>query len=330
MKLAWPVEIAGIGACVPDRILTNDDLAQRLDTSDEWIRQRTGIRERRIASPGETTLTFATGAARAALDDAGLTPTDIDLIIVATITPEHPLPATACELQAALGCRHVPAFDMLAACSGFVWAFSAAAQHVQTGMATNVLVVGSELLTAIADPEDRATCVLFGDGAGAAIVRAATDPQREILAARSGADGQRGMTICIPAGGAAEPASQKTINERMHYMRMAGREVYKFAVTTMHSIMVDTAADAGVSLDDVALIIPHQSNLRIIESACARAGVPLDRVLINIDRYGNTSAASVPLALHEAWTTGRIKRGDLVMMVAFGAGLTWGSVLLRI
>ena len=329
MKLAWPVEIAGVGASIPTKTLTNDDFATRLDTSDEWIVQRTGIRERRIVDEGKGTLSMATDASRAALADAGMSPEDIDLIVVATITPEHTLPATSCELQAALGCRQVPAFDIQAACSGFVWAAINGAQFVQTGMAGNVLVVGSETLSRITDYEDRGTCVLFGDASGAAVLRRATDAQREILAIRMGADGVRGKSIWIPAGGAAEPASIKTVNERLHYMKMAGREVYKFAVTTMSAILVDTADDAGVNLDDVALIIPHQSNLRIIESACDRARVPLDRVLINIDRYGNTSAASVPLALEEAYRTGRIKRGDLVMTVAFGAGLTWGSILLR-
>ncbi len=329
MKLGWPVEVVGTGARVPDRVLTNADLAQRVDTSNEWIVQRTGIRERRIAGPEESTLLLATDASRQALAAAGLTPQQIDLIVLATITPEHTLPATACELQAALGCGWIPAYDMVAACSGFVWALISGAQSIVTGLATNVLVVGAETLTRITDAQDRGTVILFGDGAGAAVVRRAANPQRSILSARWGADGSRGLLIHVPAGGSREPASLRTVNERLHYMRMQGREVYKFAVTQMQSVIRDTCADAGVSLDDVALIVPHQSNLRIIESACDKLGVPPEKVIINIDRYGNTSAASVPVAFHEARAAGRCQPGDLVLLVAFGAGLTWGSVLLR-
>ncbi len=329
MKLDWAVEIAGSGLCVPDQVLTNDDLAQRLDTSDEWIVQRTGIKQRRILAPGESTLTMATHAAQAALADARMSPADIDLIVCATITPEHTLPSTACELQAALHCRWVPAFDLSAACSGFVWSFLTAAQYIVTGLAKNVLLVGAESLSRITDPEDRATCVLFGDGSGAVVLRPARDPQRAILAAQQGADGQRGELIWIPAGGSKEPASARTVAERLHYMRMRGREVYKFAVTQMCTVIEETAADAGVAVRDIGLLIPHQSNLRIIESAIERVGIPPERVLMNIDRYGNTSAASVAMGLHECRAAGRIKPGDLVMMVAFGAGLTWGSILLR-
>jgi 3-oxoacyl-[acyl-carrier-protein] synthase III len=329
MKLDWAVEIAGTGLGLPERIVTNAEFATRIDTSDEWIVQRTGIRERRFAAPEESTLTFATAAGREALAQAGLKPEELDLIVCGTITPDHTLPSTASLLQAELGCRWIPAFDLAAACSGMVWSLVVAAQYIATGVARNVLVVGAETLTRITDMEDRGTAVLFGDGAGAAVLRPATSPERRILAMRQGADGQRAMLINIPAGGAKYPASQQTLAERMHYMRMRGREIYKFAVTQMCEIIHETAADAGVSVDDIALIVPHQSNLRIIESACEKAGVPAERVVINIDRYGNTSAASVGIALHEARTDGRIKPGDLVMLVAFGAGLTWGSILLR-
>jgi len=329
MKLGWAVEIAGTGAYLPERVVTNEELSRTVDTSDEWIRQRTGIRERRFADPGKSSLYMATSAAQAALLDAGVAPEQVDLILCATITPEHILPSTACELQAALGCGWVPAYDMSAACSGYVWGFINACQYVEVGTAQTALLVGVETLTAITDMQDRATCVLFGDGAGAVVLRKSTSPQRRILAARLGADGGRGKLIWVPAGGAAEPASARTVNERLHYMRMHGREVYKFAVTQMCQIMSETAEDAGVSLADVALVIPHQSNLRIIESACEKAHVPLERVLINIDRYGNTSSASVGIGLDEARRTGRVRPGDLVMLVAFGAGLTWGSVLLR-
>jgi 3-oxoacyl-[acyl-carrier-protein] synthase-3 len=330
MKLNWAVEIAGTGASVPDNVVTNADFVARLDTTDEWIVQRTGIRERRIAGPDETTLKFAAAASRQAMAEAGVTPDDIDLIVNATITPDHPLPSTACELQAELGCRWVPAFDLVAACSGFVYGLTTAAQFICNGVARTALVVGSECLTRITDMEDRGTAVLFGDAAGAAIVRPSSAPGRGILAGRLGADGGRAKAIWVPGGGAAEPASARTVNERLHYMRMKGREVYKFAVTQMQELVQDTLADAGYTIADLTLLVPHQSNLRIIESACEKLELPLDRVLINIDRYGNTSAASIPLALHEARRTGRVRSGDLMMMVAFGAGLTWGSALMRL
>lgn len=330
MKLDWPVEIAGTGASVPDNVVTNADFVTRLDTTDEWIVQRTGIRERRIARPDESTLQFAAAASREAMHEAGVSANDIDLIINATITPDHPLPSTACELQAELGCRWVPAFDLVAACSGFVYGLTTAAQFLCNGVAHTALVVGAECLTRITDMEDRGTAVLFGDAAGAAVVRLSATPGCGILAGRLGADGGRAKAIWVPGGGAAEPASIRTVNERLHFMRMKGREVYRFAVTQMQELVQDTLADAGHGIGDLALLVPHQSNLRIIESACEKLGLPLERVLINIDRFGNTSAASIPLALHEARRTGRVRRGDLVMMVAFGAGLTWGSVLMRL
>jgi 3-oxoacyl-[acyl-carrier-protein] synthase-3 len=330
MKVKWAVEIAGTGAYVPTRVVTNDDFAARLDTSDEWIVQRTGIRERRIVEPGQGTLDLSVHASRQALAEAGLKPDDIDLIVLATATPEHPLPSTSCELQAALGCGWVPAFDIAAACSGYVYAMVNAAHFIDSGMATRALILGSETLTSITDMEDRGTAILFGDAAGAAVLQPSTDPNKGILAARLGADGARAKAVWVPGGGSAEPASIKTVNERLHYMKMKGREIYKFAVNMMHSLVKETAEEAGVSLDDLALVIPHQSNLRIIESAVGRLGIPMEKVSINIDRFGNTSAASIGVAFHEARQTGQIKSGDLVMFVAFGAGLTWGSALLRI
>jgi 3-oxoacyl-[acyl-carrier-protein] synthase-3 len=330
MKLGWPVEIIGTGAYMPAQVVTNQDLARLVDTTDEWIVQRTGIHQRRHVAPGESTLALATHASRGALADAGLEPQNLDLIVVATATPEHTLPATGCLLQAALGCRWIPAFDLHAACSGFVWAFLAGAQHVVNGLARTALVVGAETLTAVTDMQDRQTCILFGDGAGAAILRRRVTDGPAILAARMGCDGARGKLIYIPAGGSKEPATRRTVDERLHYMRMHGREVYKFAVVQMHAIIEETCQDADVRVEDLALLIPHQSNLRIIESACAKAGVPMEKVVVNIDRYGNTSAASVAVGLHETRVAGRIKPGDLVLLVAFGAGLTWGSVLLRV
>ena len=330
MKVKWAVEIAGTGAYVPTRVVTNDDFARRLDTSDEWIVKRTGIRERRIVAPGQGTLDLSVNASRQALAEARLEPAEIDLIVLATATPEHPLPSTSCELQAALGCGWIPAFDIAAACSGYVYAMISAAHFIDSGMAKNVLILGSETLTSITDMEDRGTAILFGDAAAAAILQPSDDPNKGILATRLGADGARARAVWVPGGGSAEPASIKTVNERLHYMKMKGREIYKFAVNMMHSLVRETAADAGVSLDDLALVIPHQSNLRIIESAVGRLGIPMEKVSVNIDRFGNTSAASIGVAFHEARETGRIKSGDLVMFVAFGAGLTWGSALVRI
>lgn len=329
MKVSLPVEIAGMGVCIPEHRVTNADFEQRLDTSDEWIVQRTGIRERRWTVDGETTLTLATQAGKAAIEDAGLTPKDIELIIVATITPEHTLPSTACELQAALGCDWIPVYDLVAACSGFVYALAQGAQNISSGMANNVLIVAVDTMTRLFDHDDRGTAILFGDAAAAVVLRKSNDPQRGILGVRLGADGGRAKTIYIPAGGSAEPASLKTVNERLHYVRMQGREVYKFAVTQMYSIVRDTLDDVGLTIDQIKLLVPHQSNLRIIESACKKLPIDMDRVLINIDRYGNTSAASVPVALYEARRDGRFGPGDYVMLVAFGAGLTWGSALLR-
>lgn len=329
MKLGWPVEIAGTGACLPVRVVPNDELAQCMDTSHDWIVQRTGIHERRWAAPGQSTLDMAAAASRDALGDAGLTPQDVDLIVLATVSPELTLPSTACLLQAELGCRLIPSYDVSAACSGYVYAAMQGAQYIVNGLARNVLVVGAEKLTAITDMQDRATAILFGDGAGAMVLRGATSPRRQILAGQVGADGYRGMMIHIPAGGARLPASAQTVAERLHFMRMQGREVYKFAVTQMQAVIEQTCQEAGVPVSDLALVVPHQSNLRIIESAAERAGVPMDRVLVNIQHYGNISAASVAIALHEARKTGRAKSGELVMLVAFGAGLTWGSLLWR-
>lgn len=329
MKVAWPVEIAGTGTGLPKQVVTNADFEKRLDTSHEWIVQRTGICERRFAGADDSTLSMALTASRGAIADAGLEPKDIDLILCATITPEHPLPTTSCELQGALGCRQIPAIDQVCACSGFVWGVITAAQYIMGGLVNNVLVVGAETMSRITDPEDRSTVVLFGDAAGAAIVRRATSPERSILAARMGADGSDPEILWIPAGGSKLPASPKTLAERLGYVRMNGREVFKFAVSKMIHLLEETLADAGVAVDDISLVVPHQSNRRIIESACSKLHLDASKVIVNIDRYGNTSAASIAVALHEARQQGRVKPGDLVMLLAFGAGLTWGSLLLR-
>lgn len=330
MKLSWPVEIIGSGAAMPAGKLTNEDFVRRMDTSHEWIVQRTGVVERRIAEPHESTLLFATQAGRAALENAGIAATDLDLIICATITPEHPLPSTSCELQAALGCNWIPAFDMAAACSGFVYGATTAAQYIVSGMARTVLVIGAETMSRIADYQDRSTAILFGDGAGAAVLRRSERPGAGILAARLGADGSRGGLIWVPAGGSHEPASLRTVNERLHCMRMKGREVYKFAVTQMQDLIQLTLEDAGVTAADLALLVPHQSNLRIIESMRERMGLPHDKIALNITKFGNTSAASIPMALDEARRNGKLQSGDAILMLAVGAGLTWGSMIVRL
>lgn len=310
--------------------MTNADFERQVDTNDEWIRTRTGIRERRIASEGENTLTLALTASRRALESAQLEPADIDLIVVATSTPYVPLPATACLLQNALGCRHIPAFDLQAACSGFVYAFVAAAHMLAGGRYRKALVIGAETMSSITDFEDRGTCILLGDGAGAVVISANDNGTSGMYEHSLFADGAGAQMIWVPGGGSLEPTSAKTVNERLHYLKMKGREVYKFAVTRMQEVIVDTLARAGVAVGDVAMIIPHQSNLRIIESAVEKLGIAPEKVAVNIDRYGNTSAASIPLAMDEAWRAGKIKTGDWVLLAGFGAGLTWGSVLLRL
>lgn len=329
MKLDWPIEIIGTGIGLPSQVVTNQQFAERLETSDEWIVQRTGIRERRIAQPGESTVDFCLAASREALAEAGLTPEQIDLVICATITPDHTLPASACEIQAKLGCRTIPAFDLVAACSGFVWSLVTGAQYVMSGLAEHALLVGGETMSRISDMEDRATCVLFGDGAGAAIIRKSTNPRKRILAVRMGADGSLAELIWIPAGGTRESFSQKVLDERLNFIRMRGREVFKFAVNQALTLIDETLADAGVKPTDVSLMIPHQSNLRIIEAAMERMGIPEDRVVVNIQRFGNTSAASVPIGMHEARRAGRLKEGDLVLFAAIGAGMTWGAALMQ-
>jgi 3-oxoacyl-[acyl-carrier-protein] synthase III len=325
-----PMTILGMGSAVPERAVTNADFEKRLDTSDEWIRERTGIRERRIVGPGENTLTLAAGAARAALADAKLTPADLDMIVVATCTPVTPVPATACWLQAELGCGPIAAFDVSAACSGFVYALVTATCMLNAGLYRRILVIGAEMMSSITDMEDRTVCILLGDGAGAAIIAPAEDATSGLYAHCLGADGSGAQMIWVPAGGSGEPSSLKTVNERMHYLKMKGREVYKFAVVKLQEMILSTVAAAGISINDLALIVPHQSNLRIIESAAQKLGLPPEKVAINIDRLGNTSAASIPLAMDEAWRAGRIKRGDWILLAGIGAGLTWGTALLRL
>jgi 3-oxoacyl-[acyl-carrier-protein] synthase-3 len=325
-----PLAIRGMGSAQPDRVMTNDDFARILDTSDEWIRTRTGIRERRFVNENENSLTLATTAGKRAIEDAGLKPEDIDLILFATSTPAYPLPSTACFLQHALGCRHIPAFDMAAACAGFVYAFVTGACMMKAGGYRHVLAVGSEAMSAVTDFQDRATCVILADGAGAAVLGPPDNQVSGLYEHMLGADGGGAKLIYVPAGGSAKPTTAKTVEDREHYLKMNGREVYKFAVTKMQEILIETTRRAGLSVDDLAYVVPHQSNLRIIESAAHKMGLSMDKIAVNIDRYGNTSAASIPMALEEAWRAGRVKTGDWVLMAGFGAGLTWGSALVRL
>jgi len=325
-----PVTIRGLGSALPDKILTNADFEQCLDTSDEWIRTRTGIRERRICSEGENTLTLAVTASQKALARAKLSPVDLDLIIVATSTPYVPIPATACFLQKELGCRHIGAFDLAAACSGFVYAFVSAAYLMSSGQYRHALVVGAEAMSSVTDFQDRTVCILLGDAAGAAVIGPADNDTSGLYDHCLGADGSGADFIWVPAGGSLEPASANSVNNGRHYLKMKGREVYKFAVTKMQEVIRDAVARAGITLDDLAMVIPHQSNARIIESAAEKLGMPREKMALNIDTYGNTSAASIPVALEEACSNGRLHAGDWVLLAGFGGGLTWGTALLRL
>ena len=316
---------------MPERRLTNADLEKLVETTSDWIVQRTGMRERRIAGPGESTATLATAAAQRALDDAGISAQDLDLIIVGTLTPEMLTPSTACIVQHNLGIkRHIGAFDLNAACSGFVYSLATGAQFIETGAYKNVLVIGAETLSKVVDYTDRNTCILFGDGAGAAVLTRSEDTAVGMQAFSLGANGDGAGFIHIPAGGSLHPCSATTVAEKMHYLKMNGREVYKFAVHQMTDSLKGAMEACGLTAETVKLVVPHQVNQRIIDSATEKMGFPKEKVFINIDRYGNTSAASVPIALDEARKAGRCGKGDWIIMVAFGAGLTWASATVKL
>ena len=323
-----PVEIAGLGSYLPDRVLTNHELEQMVDTSDEWILQRTGIRQRRIAAPHEATSDMATAAALAALQDAGMAPDQLDVIIVGTCTPDYMFPSTACLVQSAIGATGAACYDLEAACSGFVYGLAQASALVTSGLARNALVVGSETLSRFTDYQDRRSCILFGDGAGAAVVTASANGG-ELVFCEMGADGSQPEILMIPAGGSRLTPSAETVRRRQHFMKLHGRDVFKLAVNKLGELVVRIPEETGVALDDVKLIIPHQSNERIIRSVCQRGGIPIEKAYLNIDRVGNTSAASIPIAMHEALQKGLFGRGDLVLLLAFGGGLTWAAMLLR-
>lgn len=323
--------LRGTGRAVPDKVLSNNDFETFLDTSDEWITTRTGIKERRIADSQDTTASLGAEAARRAIDNAGIDPEQIDLLINATITPEMVFPATACVIQHELGLRNdCAAFDVSAACSGFLYSMAIANQFIRGGVYRTALIIGSEVLSRFTDYEDRGSCILFGDGAGAAIFQAGDEADRGVKYTFMAAEGAGWELLYVPAGGSRIPTSHKTVDARQHFIHINGREIYKFAVSKMQWLMTDVFEKCGVGVDDIAMVVPHQVNQRIIDSACTKLGFPGEKVYMNIDRYGNTSAASIPIALDEARSKGTIRTGDLVLMVAFGAGLTWASALVRV
>lgn len=313
---------------VPERVLSNGDLAALVDTSDEWIRQRTGIVERRIAAQGETTFTLSLKAAQAALEVANLDPAQLDLIIVGTVTPDHSFPATACLLQDALGAEQAAAFDLSAGCSGFVYGLSVAADLLAAGRYGSALVIGAETLSRITDWTDRTTCVLFGDGAGAVVLQGSDRPGG-VLSSALGADGSGGELLILPAGGSAQPATVESVAGRQHYIKMQGRPVFRFATRVMADATRKVLERAGLTVSDVSLFVPHQANDRILQSAAKGLGVPTDQLFSNLARYGNTSSASVPIALCEAIQQGLVKRDDVIVCVGFGAGLTWAAAAIR-
>ena len=319
--------ILGTGSYAPKHVLTNADLEQMVETSDSWIVERTGIRERRLAAPGEACSDLGVLAAQQALADANVQAAELDLILVATCTGDSPLPSTASLIQHRLGAVKAAACDISSACCGFVYGLSVADAFVRTGH-KYVLVIGSEVMSSITDWTDRNTCVLFGDGAGA-VVLGPTEEDRGILSLHLHADGRFSDLICVPGGGSSLPPSERVLAERLHCVKMRGNETFKIAVKTMEEAIREAVAAHGLGIDDIDCLVPHQANIRILRAAGQRVGLPLDRIMINVDRYGNTSAASIPLALDEAAKNGTIQEGDLVVMAAFGAGLTWASGVMR-
>lgn len=326
---AIPVRIAGTGSYLPSRILTNAELSVLVDTSDEWIMTRTGISERRIAAKDEFTSHMATHAAKRALENAGLAAEDVELIIVATITPDTVTPATACYVQDNLGARKAVAFDINAACSGFLFAMKIAKRMIGSGAFANALIIGAEKLSHVTNWEDRATCVLFGDGAGAAVLLPSTPGEGAVLATEMGTDGSLTGILNMPGGGTACPITAENVNDRLATLRMQGKEVFKHAVTRMKEAAEAVILRAGLNPADIACVIPHQANQRIIDAIADRLAVPNERVFMNLRSYGNTSAAAIAIALDEAHRLGAFKRGDHIVMVVFGAGLTWAAAAVR-
>jgi len=324
----YSVGIIGTGAYVPEKVLTNFDLEKMVETNDEWISSRTGIKERRIAAKEQASSDLAYEAAKKALESAKLTPEQLDLIIVATITPDSAFPSTANILQDRLGAKHAAAFDLAAACSGFLYGLATGSQFIQNGTYQHVLVIGVEILSKITDWSDRNTCVLFGDGAGAAILGRVEDGFG-FLSFELGSDGSGGNLLKQPAGGSRMPASEETVQQGLHYIQMAGSEVFKFAVKTMEQASLRVIEKAGLTKEDLDFLVPHQANLRIIDYARERLGLEKDKVVVNVNKFGNMSSASIPIALDEAVRENRIHNGNHVLLVGFGGGLTWGAVLLK-
>ncbi|MDX9916424.1 MAG: beta-ketoacyl-ACP synthase III [Gudongella sp.] len=322
------VGITGLGSYVPSMAMTNEDMSKLVETSDEWITSRTGIRERRIADENTATSDLATNAAENALKDAGINASDIDLIIVATATPDHMFPSTAAIVQKNLGAEKAAAFDLSVGCSGFIYAVMTGSNFIATGMYKKVLVIGAETLSKIVDWTDRNTCVLFGDGAGACVLEPC-DESFGILSSELGSDGPNGDVLILPAGGSRNPATAETVKNNMHTIKMDGKEVFKFAVRVMEKSSVRVLEEAGLTPEDIDFLIPHQANMRIIDAAMKKLQLDKEKTYINLDKYGNMSAASVPVALDEAVRENRIKKGDIVLLIAFGAGLSWASIVMR-
>lgn len=319
--------ITGLGSYLPEKVLTNKDMEEIVDTTDEWIRTRTGILKRHIAEDDEATSDIAYHAAKEAIEDAGISPEDLDLIICATVTPDYLFPATACLLQDRLGAKNAAAMDMETGCSGFVYGLSIAAQFIQSGSYDKVLVIGAETLSKIMNWEDRSTCVLFGDGAGAAVVESVEEGG--ILGFELGSDGAGGKYLKMPAGGSKQPASLVSVEEDAHYIHMEGNSVFKFAVKIMGKAAKRALKNADLKPEDLDFMVPHQANVRIIKSAAKRLKLSMDKVIVNLPEYGNTSSASIPIALTQAYKQGQFNKGDKVVLVGFGAGLTWASVVME-
>jgi len=321
--------LVGTGRYTPSKVLTNADFERMVDTSDEWIRERSGIRERRIAEPHETIAFMGKAACEQVLDAAGLTPADVDAIILGTASPDRFLPSTSCDVQALLGAKNAAAFDVHAACSGFLYGLSIAETMVCAETARHVLVIGGDRLSTITDYTDRTTCILFGDGVGATLVQPATDERRGILSTYLKSDGTLGNLLYRSGGGGNHPPDEEMLRARSYFIKMAGREVFKSAVLSMADACDQALQRAALTGHDIDVLIPHQANIRIIEATAKHAGIPMEKVYVNVDRYGNTSAASIPIALDECVREGRIRDGSLVLLVAFGGGFTWASVVLR-
>ena len=328
MEKGYKVSITGVGSFLPEKVLTNDDLSKMLDTTDEWITKRTGIRERRIVENGVAVSDLAVEASLRALDDANVLPAEVDLIITSTVTPDCLFPSSSCYIQEKIGARNAGSFDLLAACAGFVYALSVAKSFVASGAMKTVLVVGAECMSKITDYTDRSTCILFGDGAGAVVVQQGNGG-REIVSTHLGSDGSQAEILRLPAGGSKLPASHETVESGLHYIKLRGKEVFRQAIINLVDVVTKAAADNNMQVEEFDMVIPHQSNIRIIEAAMERLGLPMEKAYVNIDRYGNTSSASIPIAIDEIEKGQLLNSGDTVILVAFGGGLTWGSSVIE-